>query len=70
MLILDLDASKREKIETIKLLMAEAFRGIRVAGLEDIYAFIKDPEFAQLIEKHFCFSRVEYPGDLLLRRLD
>lgn len=66
MLILDLSASRRQKIEAVKLLMAEAFRGCEQAGIKQVYAFIKDPDFATLIAKHFGFEPVE-KGELLLR---
>jgi len=69
MMILDLSVSKKERIQAIILLMHEAFRGSKGAGLNNIYAFIQDPDFALLIEKHFDFERVDYPGELLLRRL-
>lgn len=69
MMFLDLDASRREKVEAVILLMHEAFRGTKSAGIRDIYAFIKDPDFALLIEKHFDFERVPDQGELLLRRL-
>lgn len=70
MMILDLGASRRDKVAAIKLLMQEAFRGAQVAKIEDVYAFIKDPAFAALIEKHFCFDRIDSPGEMLVRRLD
>lgn len=66
MLILDLSASRREKIEAIKLLMLEAFRGCDEAGIHQVYAFIKDPDFATLISRHFGFEVVD-KGELLLR---
>lgn len=69
MLVLDLGASKRDKIQAVILLMHEAFRGIRLAGLQDVYSFIQDPDFADLISKHFDFERVDDPGELLLRRM-
>jgi N-acetylglutamate synthase-like GNAT family acetyltransferase len=66
MLILDLSASRRQKVDAIKLLMAEAFRGCDQAGIHQVYAFIKDPLFATLISKHFGFEIVD-KGELLLR---
>lgn len=66
MLILDLNASQREKIQAIKSLMLEAFRGADMAGIKQMYAFIEDPDFALLIERHFGFSRI-HKGELLLR---
>ena|SRR5215510_7493805 len=67
--ILDKDASLRYKIEALKLLMSEAIMGSEIAKLEDIYCFIRDPDFATLISKHFGFEIVDDPGELLLRRL-
>jgi len=66
MLIMDLNATRREKIQTIKLLMLEAFRGADVAGIKQMYAFIQDPDFALLIKRHFGFDTVN-KGELLLR---
>jgi len=66
MLILDLSASRKQKIEAIKLLMLEAFRGADEAGIKQMYAFIKDPDFATLISRHFGFEVVD-KGELLLR---
>lgn len=68
MLILDKDATTRDRVEALKLLMLEAFRGVDTAGIEDVYCFIKDPAFAGLISKHFGFEVVEEPGELLLRK--
>lgn len=69
MFILDKSASRREKIEALQLLMLEAFRGAKLGGIEQMYAFIKDPAFMRLIEKHFHFQVVDYPGDLLMREM-
>lgn len=66
MLILDLNASQREKIQAIKSLMLEAFRGADMAGIRQMYAFIEDPDFALLIKRHFGFETVN-KGELLLR---
>lgn len=66
MLILDKDASQRDKIEAIKLLMLEAFRGAQAHGQNQMYAFIKDPDFATLIARHFGFDIVD-KGELLFR---
>jgi hypothetical protein len=66
MLFLDPEARKRDKASALKLLMLEAFRGVDRAGLEQIYCFIKDPDFALLIEKRYDFERIISPGELLL----
>jgi len=69
MFILDKDAPKRDKVEALKGLMLEALMGTNMMGLEDLYCFIKDPEFATLISKHFSFEVVDDPGELLLRKV-
>lgn len=69
MFFLDKNAPKRVRVEALILLMTEALRGCNVTGIEDIYCFIKDPQFASLISKHFGFEVADEPGELLLRRL-
>lgn len=66
MLFLDKDASQRDKVQALKLLMLEAFRGTQSAKLKELYCFINDPDFATLIERHFGF-RVVDKGELLYR---
>ena len=68
-LFLDPTARKRHRAAALRLLMEEAYRGADKAHLEDIYCFIKSPDFALLIEKRFGFERVLEPGELLLKRL-
>lgn len=69
MIILDKDAAQRPKIEALKGLLLEAFRGTQAAGLEDLYCFIQEPSFATLLIKHFGFEAVDNPGELLLRKV-
>jgi hypothetical protein len=69
MLFLDPTVRKRDRAAATRLLMHEAFRGTDLAGIKDIYCFIRDPDFSLLIQKHFSFDRVDNPGELLLRRL-
>jgi hypothetical protein len=67
MLFLDPTARKRDRVQALKLLMEEAERGVNKAGLEDIYIFIKDPDFAVLIAERYGFERIIEPGELLLK---
>lgn len=69
MFIIDKDASTKAKVTALKLLMVEAFRGTNIVGIEDLYCFIKDPQFSTLISKHFGFEIVDEPGELLLRKV-
>lgn len=69
MLVLDKDASQRAKVLALRELLLEGFRGANLAGIEDMYCFIRDPAFATLLSKHFGFEIVDNPGELLLRRV-
>ena len=65
--ILDLDASKIERTKALILLMQQALFSAGINNRMDLKAFIKDPNFALLVEKHFHFERVADPGELLVR---
>jgi hypothetical protein len=66
-LFLDPTCRKRDRVQALKLLMEEAERGVHRAGLEDLYIFIKNPDFALLIAQRYGFERVIEPGELLLK---
>ena len=70
MLFLDPTVRKKDRVRAVRLLMQEAFRGVDRVNVKNIYCFIKDPDFALLIEKHFGFDRVVGPGELLLKSLE
>ena len=67
MLFLDKSASPRDKVDALRKLMLEAFRGTEIAGIQEIYAFIQDPDFSLLIQKHFRFRPADRPGELLIK---
>jgi len=69
MLFTDMDASLKNRMAALHLLMAEAFRGSDRAGLKDVYCLIKDIRFARLVAKHFGFTLVMDPGILLVKHL-
>jgi len=66
-LFLDPTAPKRARVKALKLLMAEAERGVHQSGIGDLYVFIKNPDFAMLIARRYGFHRVVEPGELLLK---
>lgn len=70
MLFLDPTMPRRERAISVRLLMSEAFRGVRSANIEQIYAFIKDPEFVKLIVQRYGFEPVVEPGQLLMKELE
>lgn len=65
----DHSKSKRDRVEALRLLMHEAYRGSREFKIKTLTCFIKDPDFALLIEKHFGFHRAIETGERLIRRL-
>lgn len=67
-LVLDLNARQRDKREALIYLMHEAFRGTHNAGLDRLFAFTRDPDFADLIVKHFKYERADL-GEFLIREL-
>jgi hypothetical protein len=67
-LVLDLDARLRDRVEALHLLMVEAHRGVRSVGLDRMFAFIRDPIFADLIEKRYGFDRSDI-GEMLIKEL-
>jgi L-amino acid N-acyltransferase YncA len=69
MLFLDKSASLRARVTALRLLMLEAFRGAEQAGIQEIYAFITDPNYALLLQKHFKFYQADKPGELLIKEL-
>lgn len=69
MLFLDPTARKRDRALATQGLMLESFRGADKLGIEEVYAFIEDPKFAQFIVKRFGFKSISNPGQLLLRKL-
>lgn len=69
MLFLDPTSTKRDKAHALKSLMLEAYRGCSVAGVDEMYAFIQNPDFLKLIVNRFGFKHIENPGQLLLRKL-
>lgn len=65
----DMNCSLRERILALKLLLTEAFIGVDKAGLKELYIFSRQPEFANILSKHFGFEIVDNPGELLLREV-
>lgn len=69
MLFIDPTARKRDRARATKLLMSEALRGAKAIKVQDLYAFIKDPDFSLFIQHRYDFHAVPEPGELLLRSL-
>lgn len=67
-IVIDLEATTRQKVKALDLLMNEAFRGATRAGLKKLFAFTRDPNFADLICKHYGYERADL-GEFLIREL-
>lgn len=55
-LVLDLDATLREKNFAIQQLLWTAIQGVTNLHMDGIHAFVQDPEFAKVLKKHFGFK--------------
>lgn len=64
--LVDKDRTVRERSLALKMLLSHGFYGVNRAGLHEMYMFVKDPDFALLIEKHFKFHPIPQPGQLLI----
>lgn len=58
--------SKRDKIKTMKLIYDILYKILNPMGYHDLHTFIRDPEFAEILVKHFNFEPVV--GQALVRR--
>lgn len=54
-LILDLERSKKDRIEALKECFKGALFESRLAGIDQIHAFVQDVKFAELLKKYFGF---------------
>ena len=60
------DRSARDKVKAMKQVSDALYRELAPQGYRDIHAFIEDPEFADILVKHFGFENVV--GKALVRR--
>jgi hypothetical protein len=65
----DMSTSRRVRMDALKAVIEEGYRGVELAGLRDVYMMCKDIGFARLVAKHFGFQLFENPGVLLAKRL-
>jgi hypothetical protein len=68
-LILDLNQPLRIKVLCLQMFLIRAFDVCKVAGLEEVFAFIKDPEYSKLLNKHFGFEHLESTKETLVKEL-
>ena len=65
-MVLDLDATSRQKYEALRLFMLEAYRGAEQARIKHMFIFVRDPNFADVLTKHYAFSRADL-GEFLVK---
>jgi hypothetical protein len=63
-LVMDLDANKRDRANALKVLFTEAFSGCQKAGIEQLHVSVTNPDFAELLKKHYDFKETE--GQILV----
>jgi hypothetical protein len=54
-MVLDLDQPDREKISAIRELMSVAIMDSTKLGAEQLHVFVQNPNFAEVLKKHFGF---------------
>lgn len=66
-MVLDLDASLRDKSNALRMMINQAIVDSQSVGLNEFRAWAKNPEFAKLLVHHHNFERLE--GDSMRRRI-
>lgn len=61
-MILDKSKSIRVKSETMKLLLDKAETDCRTENIKQLHSFTNDPNFANLLVKHFNFKTIQNIG--------
>jgi len=51
----DVDASKKDKVESLKLLVETSNGLTKERGIEQIHSFVVDERFASILKKHFGY---------------
>ena len=55
-IILDPDASSKDKISSLSQLMRQAIRDSHLAGFDQVHGFFKSDKFAEVMKKHYGFK--------------
>jgi hypothetical protein len=55
-LVMDMNASARNRTQALKVLFMEAFRACRERKIEQMHVSVSDPDFAELLKKHYGFE--------------
>ena len=63
-LVMNLDATTRERVNAMKILFAEAFKACDKANIEQLHVSVTNPDFAEMLKKHYDFRTCE--GEILV----
>jgi hypothetical protein len=66
-MILDPDSGKRDKARALYHMMRQAIDDTKAIKLDEIHAWIKEPEFVDVMKRHYCF--VHPRGESLILKL-
>lgn len=58
LIVLDMDLSTRKRVECIIEMLTYCINGAKKSGLEQIHVFIKDENYAKILQERFSFLRV------------
>lgn len=66
-MILDPSARSKDKARALYYMMRQAIDDTKAINLNEIHAWVKEPEFVRVLKRHYCF---EHPrGESLILRL-
>ena len=66
-MILDPDASRREKAQALYYMMGQAIIDTKATNLKEIHAWVKEPSFVSVLKNHYWYE--EPRGTSLVLRL-
>lgn len=66
-IVIDQDASMRDKVIALKLLFDEAVKACRARNFKELNATIHDNSYGDLLNKHFGFK--DFPGKFMQVKL-
>ena len=66
-MVLDSDASKRDKARALYFMMRQAINDTKAINLNEIHSWVKEDSFVDVLKRHYCFE--EPRGQSLVLRL-
>lgn len=66
-MVLDPDINNRQKAHALYYMMRQAIDDTKAINLNEIHAWVKEPEFVRVLKRHYCFE--EPRGESLVLKL-